>query len=61
MPRPIKAFRRQKINAAIAYKRGERKEAYVLWEKAAAAIKDHREKKRNKNKAAAPTAEAPSS
>ena len=56
MPRPNKTFRRQKINAAIAYKRGERKEAYELWEKAAAGLKELREKKRNKSK----TEEAPS-
>ncbi len=56
MPRPNKTFRRQKINAAIAFKRGDRKEAYKLWEKAAAGIKELREKKRNKNK---PTEEAP--
>lgn len=55
MPRPKKAFRRQKVNAAIAYKRGEREEAYVLWEKAAASIKEHRAKKHRKNK---PTADA---
>lgn len=51
MPRPTKVFRRQKINAAIAWKRGDRKEAYKLWEKAAASLKEHRAKKRNKKKA----------
>ena len=56
MPRPTKAFQRMKINAAAAYRRGERKEAYELWEKAAASIKEHREKKRNKSK---PAKEAP--
>ena len=56
MPRPNKTFRRQKINAAIAFKRGDRKEAYQLWEKAATGIKELREKKRNKNK---PTEEPP--
>jgi hypothetical protein len=50
MPRPTKAFRRQKINAAIAWKRGDRKEAYKLWEAAAASLKEHRAKKQNKNK-----------
>ena len=50
MPRPNKTFRRHKINAAIAFKRGERKEAYELWEKAAAGLKELREKKRNKHK-----------
>ncbi len=52
MPRPTKAFRRMKIQAAVAYKRGEKKEAYQLWEKAAAGLKEHRDKKRNKNKPA---------
>jgi hypothetical protein len=41
-----------KINAAIAYKRGDRQEAYKLWAKAAAALKEHQEKKRNKHKPA---------
>ena len=50
MPRPNKTFRRHKINAGIAYKRGDRKEAYELWAKAAAGIKELHEKKRNKNK-----------
>lgn len=62
MPRPTKAFRRQKINAAAAWKRGEKKEAYKLWEEAAASLKAHRDKKRNKNKdkaAAAAAAAAP--
>ncbi|MBI4717809.1 MAG: hypothetical protein HY763_08405 [Planctomycetes bacterium] len=53
MPRPTKAFRRQKINAAIAFKRGDRKEAYQLWEKAAASLKAHRDKKRTKKATAA--------
>ena len=52
MPRPTKAFRRQKVNAGIAWKRGDRKEAYELWEKAAASLKEHRGKKHNKNKPA---------
>ncbi len=58
MPRPTKAFRRQKIEAAAAWKRGEKKEAYGLWAKAAAALKEHQEKKRNKKKAAVEGAEA---
>ncbi len=53
MPRPTKAFRRQKVNAAIAFKRGEKAEAYKLWEKAAASLKEHRQKKKTKNKPAA--------
>jgi hypothetical protein len=51
MPRPTKAFRRQKIDAAIAWKRGEKTEAYKLWEKAAASLKEHQAKKQNKKKA----------
>lgn len=58
MPRPTKAFRRQKINAAIAYKRGDKTEAYKLWEKAAASTKEHGYKKRNKNKIAGEAAAA---
>ena len=50
MPRPTKAFRRQKINAAAAWKRGDKPEAYKLWEKAAASLKEFQAKKRNKNK-----------
>ncbi len=52
MPRPTKTFRRQRLSAAAAWKRGDKKEAYQLWEKAAAGLKEHREKKRNKNKPA---------
>lgn len=52
MPRPSKALRRMKVNAAAAFKKGERKEAYELWAKAAAGYKERLEKKRNKNKAA---------
>ena len=58
MPRPRKTFRRMKVNAAAAYKRGEREEAYKLWEKAAAALKEHRESKRNKKAASDAEAEA---
>ena len=53
MPRPTKAFRRHKINAAIAFKRGEKKEAYDLWAKADKSLKEHREKKCHKKKKAA--------
>ncbi len=52
MPRPTKAFKRQRVNAAEAWKRGEKKEAYDLWAKAAKGMKDHREKKVNKKKKA---------
>ena len=58
MPRPTKVFRRQRVNAALEWKRGNKKEAYGLWEKAAAGLKEHRDKKRNKKKPAdAPAAE----
>lgn len=50
MPRPMKTARRQKVNAGLAWKRGDKKEAYKLWGKAAAAQKEHRAKKHNKNK-----------
>ena len=56
MPRPTKALHQKRIQAAAAWKRGERKEAYKLWEDAAAAQKEHRYKKRHKNKPA-PAAE----
>ena len=61
MPRPTKAFRRQKVSAADEWKKGNRKEAYELWAKAANSLKEHREKKRNKKAkaAAAAAGEAP--
>lgn len=58
MPRPAKASNRQRINAAIEFKKGNRKEAYVLWEKAAAARKERLDAKRNKKKRAAEEAAA---
>ena len=58
MPRPTKAFHRQRLLAAAAWKRGEKKEAYTLWEKAAAGQKEHREKKCNKKKKLAEAKEA---
>jgi len=48
MPRPSKACKRQKVNAAIEYKKGNKKEAYKLWEEAAQTRKDLQAKKRNK-------------
>jgi hypothetical protein len=51
MPRPTKAFKRQRTNAAAAWKRGERKEAYDLWRKAAKGLQEHQAKKRNKKRA----------
>ena len=62
MPRPTKTYRRQKIHAAAAWKRGQKKEAYKLWEKASAALKEHLAKKHKKSDAAdgEPSAEAAS-
>lgn len=58
MPRPTKAIRRHKINAAAAWKRGEKKEAYKLWEQAAKEYRERLEGKRNKKKKAAEEAAA---
>jgi len=52
MPRPTKAFKRQRVSAAAAWKKGERKEAYELWEKAAKGMKEHLHKKKHRAKAA---------
>ena len=57
MPRPTKAIRRQRLSAAQAWQRGEKKEAHKLWEQAAAGLKEHLAKKRNKNKPAEKAAE----
>jgi len=61
MPRPAKATRRQIINAGLDYKRGNRKDAYAAWEKAAAARKERAEAKRNKRKKAEEAASASAS
>lgn len=61
MPRPTKAFRRMKVNAALAYKRGEKEEAYKLWQKAAVGLKEHRENKHNKKARAAAKSEGETS
>lgn len=58
MPRPKKTFRRMKINAAIAYKRGDRKEAYGLWKKAAAGTAEHLKKKKSRGEVRRAEAEA---
>lgn len=52
MPRPTKAIRRTRMSATQAWKRGEKKEAYKLWEEAAASLKTHHAKKHNKKKKA---------
>ncbi len=59
MPRPMKAFKRIKLNAAAAWKKGEKKEAYDLWAKAAASRAGHLAKKRGKNKSETAPAESP--
>ncbi len=58
MPRPTKALHIKRLEAAAAWKRGEKKEAYKLWENAAAGLKEHRDKKQNKKKREAEAAEA---
>jgi len=58
MPRPMKAFKRQRLNASIAWKKGEKKEAYELWAKAAKSRAEHLAKKKNKNKPAETAAPA---
>ena len=52
MPRPTKTFRQKKLSAAAAWKRGEKKEAYKLWEEAAKSLNEHRAKKHQKAKTA---------
>ncbi|MCK4661142.1 MAG: hypothetical protein KAV82_16600 [Phycisphaerae bacterium] len=59
MPRPNKTVRRQKINAGIEYKKGNRKEAYQLWAKAADGRCELQAKKK-KNQKNQETAEQPS-
>jgi len=51
MPRPSKAIRRQKVNAAIEYRKGNRGEAYKLWAKAADARKVRQAKRKAKSNA----------
>ena len=53
MPRTAKAIRRQIINAGIEYKKGNREEAYKLWDKASVARKEHYQAKHDKRKRAA--------
>lgn len=52
MPRPTKVFRQKRLSAAAAWKKGDKKEAYTLWEKAAASAKEHLANKHNKKKPA---------
>lgn len=46
MPRPTKAIRRQLINAGIAWKKGDRKEAWKLWADADKTRKEVQAKKK---------------
>ena len=46
MPRPNKAIRRQKVNAASEWKKGNREEAQKLWAEADKARKELQAKKR---------------
>ncbi len=55
MPRPKKALRRVRMSAIVAWKKGDKKEAYTLWEKAAAGRKEHYAKKRANKSASAKT------
>ena len=61
MPRPTKAYRRQRLQASAAWKRGEKEEAYKLWEQAAKSLKEHREKKKSKNQPGPEAVESPAS
>ncbi len=56
MPRPSKAVRRQKVNAGNEYRKGNRKEAYALWSKAAVGRRELQAKKK-KNQPAPPAGE----
>lgn len=60
MPRPTKAIRRIKLNAADEWKKGNHAEAHKLWAKAAGEYKTRLDKKRNKNKPAEGAAPAES-
>ena len=46
MPRPTKAIRRQLVNAGIAWKKGDRKEAAKLWANADKTRKEVQVKKK---------------
>lgn len=59
MPRPTKAIRRQKTNAAIAWKKGDREEACKLWAEADKARKEIQAKKKGRKAGVTAKAEAP--
>jgi len=50
VPRPSKAIKRQRVNAAAAWKKGEREEARKLWAAAAAARNELQIKKKRAGK-----------
>jgi len=57
VPRPNKTVRRQKINAGLEWKKGNRQEAYKLWADADKARKEVQAKKQKSKKPAEPPAE----
>lgn len=59
MPRPNKAFRQTRLKAAAAWKRGDKKEAYKLWESAAKSLRDMRQAKRTRHAPPPPEEEKP--
>jgi hypothetical protein len=62
MPRPSKAVRRQKVNAGLEFKKGNKKEAYTLWSKAAAGrLELQTKKKKNQKKGKKPAEVTPES
>ena len=54
MPRPSKTVRRQKIDAGIEYNKGNRKEAYKMWAKAAETRRELQAKKKKHQQAQEP-------
>lgn len=59
MPRPNKAFRQTRLKAAAAWKRGDKKEAYKMWEEAAKSLRDMRQAKRTRHAPPPPEEEKP--
>ena len=59
MPRPSKAVRRQKVNAGLEFRKGNKKEAYSLWAKAAATRLELQAKKKKHKQGQKKADEAP--
>ena len=59
MPRPSKTVRRQKVNAGLEYKKGNRKEAYKIWAKASEGRVELQAKKKKNQKGQAPAEPKP--